>query len=160
MNAIGITNAIAVALHVLSATIWVGGMFFAYMALRPALAEHSALARAHLWAAVFRRFFPWVWACIAVLLISGFYLIFGAFGGFKQAPAFVKLMLALGIIMMLLFAHVSFAPYRRLRHGVEINDEAAAKKAMNQIRIVILINLILGLIVIFVAMTGAFSFYD
>ncbi|MGH8377396.1 MAG: CopD family protein [Gammaproteobacteria bacterium] len=160
MNAIGIANAIAVALHVLSAVVWVGGMFFAYLALRPALAEHSALARAHLWAAVFRRFFPWVWACIAVLLVTGFYLIFGAFGGFKQAPPFVNLMLALGIIMMLLFAHVYFASYRRLRHGVEVNDEAASKKAMNRIRIVILINLILGLIVIFVAMTGAFSLYD
>ncbi|MGH8307429.1 MAG: CopD family protein [Gammaproteobacteria bacterium] len=160
MYALGITNAIAVALHVLSAVIWVGGMFFAYLALRPALAEHTALARAHLWTAVFRRFFPWVWACITLLLVTGFYLIFGAFGGFKQAPPFVNLMLALGIIMMLLFAHVYFASYRRLCHGVEVNDEAASKKAMNQIRIVILINLILGLIVIFVAMTGAFSLYD
>lgn len=160
MNAIGIANAIAVALHVLSAVIWVGGMFFAYLALRPALAEHSALARAHLWSAVFRRFFPWVWACIAVLLVTGFYLIFGTFGSFKQVPPFVNLMLALGIIMMLLFAHVYFAAYRRLRHGVEVNDEDAVKKAMNQIRIVILINLILGLIVIFVAMTSAFSLYD
>ncbi|MGA9852548.1 MAG: CopD family protein [Gammaproteobacteria bacterium] len=160
MDATGILNAIAVALHVLSAAVWVGGMFFAYLALRPALAEHSALARAHLWAAVFRRFFPWVWGCIAVLLISGFYLIFGAFGGFKQTPPFVNLMLALGILMMLLFAHVYFAAYRRLRHSVEVNDETAAKKAMNQIRIIILANLILGLIVIFVAMSGAFSLYD
>ncbi|MGH8399181.1 MAG: CopD family protein, partial [Gammaproteobacteria bacterium] len=122
MNAIGVANAIAVALHVLSAVIWVGGMFFAYVTLRPALAEHTALARAHLWSAVFRRFFPWVWACIAALLVTGFYLIFGAFGGFKQVPPFVNLMLALGIIMMLLFAHVYFAVYRRLRHGVEVND--------------------------------------
>lgn len=160
MNAIGIANAIAVALHVLSAVIWVGGMFFAYLVLRPALTEHSALARAHLWAAIFRRFFPWVWICIAVLLVTGFYLIFGAFGGFKQVPSFVNLMLALGVLMMLLFAHVAFVPYRRLRHSVEVNDETAAKKALNQIRIVILINLILGLLVIFVAMTGAFSFYD
>ncbi|MGH8397389.1 MAG: hypothetical protein ACRETA_03985, partial [Gammaproteobacteria bacterium] len=92
--------------------------------------------------------------------VTGFYLIFGAFGGFKQVPPFVNLMLALGIIMMLLFAHVYFAAYRRLRHGVEVNEEDAVKKAMNQIRIVILINLILGLIVIFVAMMGAFSVYD
>jgi uncharacterized membrane protein len=153
-------NAIAVALHVLAAVVWVGGMFFAYVALRPALTEHSGLVRAHLWAAVFRRFFPWVWAAIAVLLITGFYLIFGAFGGFKQAPPFVNLMMALGILMMLLFAHVFFAPYRRLRHSVEVNDEAAAGKAMHWIRIVFLINLILGLIVIFIAMTGAFSLYD
>ncbi|MGB9430024.1 MAG: CopD family protein [Gammaproteobacteria bacterium] len=153
-------NAIAVALHVLAAVVWVGGMFFAYLALRPALAEHGTLAGAHLWMAVFRRFFPWVWLAIAVLLITGFYLIFAAFGGFKQIPPFVNLMLALGILMMLLFAYVFFVPYRRLRHSVEVNDEPAAGNALRQIRIVFLINLILGLIVIFVAMTGAFSLYD
>ena len=31
--------AIAIALHLLAAVIWVGGMFFAYMALRPAAAS-------------------------------------------------------------------------------------------------------------------------
>jgi uncharacterized membrane protein len=29
---------IALALHVLSAVVWVGGMFFAYLCLRPAVA--------------------------------------------------------------------------------------------------------------------------
>ncbi|MHB8405442.1 MAG: CopD family protein [Gammaproteobacteria bacterium] len=153
-------NAIAIALHVLSAVIWVGGMFFAYVALRPALAGHTALARAHLWAAVFGRFFLWVWIAILVLLATGFYMLFSDFGGLKQSPPFVNLMLALGILMMLLFAHVFFAGYRRLRHSVEVNDEAAAGKAMNQIRIVMLINLILGLLVIGVAMMGAYSLYD
>jgi len=153
-------NAIAIALHVLSAAIWVGGMFFAYVALRPALTDHTALARAHLWAAVFRRFFPWVWTAILVLLATGFYMLFSAYGGFKHSPPFVNLMMALGIPMMLLFAHVFFVPYRRLRHSVEVNDESAARKAMNQIRIVMLINLILGLLIILVAMMGAYSLYD
>ena len=153
-------NAIAIALHVLSAAIWVGGMFFAYLALRPALASHTVLARAHLWAAIFKRFFPWVWTAILVLLATGFYLLFNAFGGFKQSPPFVNLMMAFGILMMLLFAHVFFAPYRRLRHSVEVNDEDVAHKAMNQIRITMLINLILGLLVILVAMMGAYSLYD
>jgi uncharacterized membrane protein len=153
-------NAIAIALHVLSAVVWVGGMFFAYMALRPALAAHTVLARAHLWAAVFRRFFPWVWIAILVLLATGFYMLFSAFGGFKHSPLFVNLMLALGIVMMLLFAHVFFASYRRLRHSVEVNDENAAVKAMNQIRIVMLVNLVLGLLVIIMAMMGSYSFYD
>ena len=153
-------NAIAITLHVLSAVIWVGGMFFAYMALRPALTGHTSLARAHLWAAVFRRFFPWVWSAILVLLATGFYMLFSVFGGFKKSPTFVNLMLALSVVMMLLFAHVFFAPYRRLRHSVEVNDETVARRAMNQIRIVMLINLILGLLVIIVAVMGAYSFYN
>ena len=160
MDLSGISNAVAVALHVLAAVVWVGGMFFAYLALRPALTEHSVLARAHLWVALFRRFFTWVWASIAVLLVTGFFMIFNAFGGFRQAPLFVNIMLALGIAMMLLFVQVFFVPYPRLRHGVAVNDESEARHAMNQIRAIILINLVLGLIVIFVAASGAFALYD
>jgi uncharacterized membrane protein len=156
----GIANAIAVALHMLAAVVWVGGMFFAYLALRPALAEHGVLARAHLWTAVFRRFFPWVWASIVVLLATGFFMIFNAFGGFRQTPFFVQLMMTLGLLMMLLFAHVFFVCYRRLRHSVEVNGEPEARQAMNQIRRIILVNLVLGLIVIFAAASGALALYD
>jgi uncharacterized membrane protein len=72
----------------------------------------------------------------------------------------VNFMMALGILMMLLFAHLFFAPYRRLRHSVEVNDEDAAHKAMNKIRMTMLINLILGVLVILVAMLGAYSYFD
>ncbi|MBU6421586.1 MAG: CopD family protein [Gammaproteobacteria bacterium] len=160
MDLRGIANAIAVAIHVLAAVVWVGGMFFAYLALRPALDEHSLLARAHLWMAVFRRFFAWVWASVVVLLVTGFFMIFNAFGGFRQTPMFVNLMMALGILMMLLFAYVFFLPYPRLRHSVEVNAEPEARGAMRQIRWVILVNLVLGLIVVFVAASGAFALYD
>ena len=34
---------IAITLHLLSVVVWVGGMFFAYLALRPALAGHDVL---------------------------------------------------------------------------------------------------------------------
>ncbi|HET7396543.1 MAG TPA: CopD family protein [Gammaproteobacteria bacterium] len=151
---------IAITLHILSVVIWVGGMFFAYLALRPALADQDALSRARIWAAVFKRFFPWVWASIVVLLATGFYMILVNLGGFAQAPMFVQVMMGLGILMMLLFAHVFFAPYKRLRRAGTAGDEAAAKKSMNQIRILIAVNLTLGVIVIIVAMTGTFSFFS
>jgi uncharacterized membrane protein len=151
---------IAITLHILSVVIWVGGMFFAYLALRPALADQDALARARIWIAVFQRFFPWVWASVAVLLATGFYMILINLGGFAEAPVFVHVMMGLGILMMLLFAHVFFAPYRRLRRATVADDETAAKQSMNQIRKLIAVNLTLGVIVIIVAMTGTFSFFS
>lgn len=151
---------IAITLHILSVVIWVGGMFFAYLALRPALADQDALARARIWIAVFQRFFPWVWASIAVLLATGFYMILINLGGFAEAPVFVHVMMGLGILMMLLFAHVFFAPYQRLRRATTAGDETAAKQSMNQIRILIAVNLTLGVIVIIVAMTGTYSFFS
>ena len=59
---------IAVLLHILGVVIWVGGMFFAYVALRPAAVQTlSPAQRLPLWAATFDRFFPWVWLCVLAL---------------------------------------------------------------------------------------------
>ena len=67
--------ALMTALHALAAVVWVGGMFFAYMALRPSVGPLPPLERVALWARVFGKFFPWVWMCVLVLLISGFWII-------------------------------------------------------------------------------------
>lgn len=151
---------IAITLHVLSAVIWVGGMFFAYLALRPALSGLDPLSRARIWVGVFQRFFPWVWSCIVVLLATGLYMMLFNLDGFAHAPVFVHIMLGLGILMILIFAHVYFAPYRRLRSAAASSDEPAARKSMRQIRILIAVNLSLGLIVIAVAMLGMFAFFS
>ena len=63
---------IAKFLHILGFTVWVGGMFFAYMALRPVAAlQLEPAQRLPLWAGVFARFFPWVWLTVALILASG-----------------------------------------------------------------------------------------
>ena len=49
------------ALHVLGAVLWVGGMAFALLALRPALAELEPPARLALHEGALRRFFLIVW---------------------------------------------------------------------------------------------------
>ena len=68
--------ALLVALHVLAAVVWVGGMFFAYMVLRPSAGPLQSDTRLKLWHRVFQRFFPWVWASIILLLVSGYGMIF------------------------------------------------------------------------------------
>ncbi len=46
------------ALHLLAAVVWVGGMFFAWMILRPAAVDIlEPPARLRLWLSVFKRFF-------------------------------------------------------------------------------------------------------
>ena len=138
-------------LHVLSVVIWVGGMFFAYMALRPIAAERlEPPQRLSLWEGVFSRFFPWVWASVALILGSGLYMM-AAIG---KPPIPVALMFVLGVIMMLLFAHVFFAPFKRLKRAVAAKDWAAGGAALGQIRKLIAINLTLGILTITVATLG------
>lgn len=148
---------IAVALHILSAVIWVGGMFFAYQVLRPAAAvQLEPPHRLSLWVDVFKRFFPWVWSAIVVLLITGYWMIFIVFGGMKSVGLYVHIMQGLGWLMMLLYMHLYFAPFRRLKEAVITENWPEAGKRLNQIRQIVGINLVLGLIVIAVATGGRY----
>lgn len=148
---------ILVALHTVTAGIWVGGMFFAYMALRPVAASQlEPPLRLRLWVGCFERFFPWVWVSVIILLATGFWLIFGLYGGMAAVGGYVHIMLGLGLIMMGLFAHIYFAPYRRMRQAVSAEDWPEAGRYLGQIRKIIAINLVLGLIVLAIGSGGRF----
>lgn len=149
--------AIAITLHILCAVIWVGGMFFAYMALRPVAATLlDPPLRLPLWAQTFGRFFPWVWIAIVVLPVTGYWTIVAVFEGFRNAGAHVHIMQVTGWIMILIFLHVYFAPFRRLKRMVAAQDWAGAGKQLGQIRRLIGVNLSLGLITIIVATGGRY----
>jgi uncharacterized membrane protein len=140
-------------LHVLSVVVWVGGMFFAYMALRPVAASVlEPPQRLLLWAGVFGRFFPWVWAAVVLILFSGLHML-SLLGG-AAAPHYAITMLALGVVMMLIFGHVFFSPYRKLKRAVDAQDWQSGGAALGQIRKLIGINLSLGLATIAVVFAG------
>jgi uncharacterized membrane protein len=142
--------------HVLGAIVWVGGMFFAYAVLRPVAGEMDAPARLALWRGVFRRFFPWVWASVVALLLSGYGMLFFGLGGFAGAGLHVHLMQAIGLVMIALFLHLYFAPWRRLQRALDQGDHAAAAGQLGQIRRVVAINLALGLITAAIAAGGRY----
>ncbi len=147
----------AVVLHLLAIVIWVGGMFFAHQVLRPvAVAQFEPPQRLPLWNGVFSRFFPWVWAAIIVILATGFWMIFGYYGGFAKVPPYVHTMLALGIVMMLIFGHVFFGLYLKLKRAVAAQDWPTAGEKLNKIRLLVGINTVLGLITIAVGSGGRF----
>lgn len=143
------------ALHALASTIWVGGMFFAYMALRPVAAGVlDPPQRLPLWAGTLARFFAWVWVSVIVLLATGFALIFGFYGSMAAVGGYVHIMLLLGLIMMALFFHLYFAPYRRLGRAVEAVDWPEAGRQLAQIRRIVAINLALGLLTVIIGAGG------
>ncbi len=143
-------------LHLLSVLIWVGGMFFAYMILRPAAVEVlEPPPRLRLWVNVFSRFFPWVWGSVAVIVLTGFYMI-SLFGGMGSSPLYVHLMLGLGTLMLLIYSYVFFACYRPLRALVAEQRWPDAGAMLGKIRQLVGLNLALGvaLIVMVFAMRG------
>ena len=153
------TGAIATAaliLHALSAVVWVGGMFFAHQVLRPAAAALDPRPRLLLWSRVLGRFFAWVIAAIVLLLASGYVLLLVVLGGFGKAGIHVNLMQGIGILMMLLFFHLYFEPWRRFRLAVGREDWAEGGRQLGQIRMIVTINLILGLIVVAIGSSGRY----
>lgn len=149
--------AIAISLHLLAAVVWVGGMFFAYMALRPVAASLlEPPLRLPLWSQTFSRFFPWVWTSVIILLVTGFWMVISVYGGFGAVGIHIQLMTGIGFLMFLLFMHVFFAPYRGLKKALVDNDFPEAGRRLAQIRIIIAINLVLGLLVTVIASSGRF----
>lgn len=148
---------VAITLHLLAVVVWVGGMFFAYMALRPVAASLlEPPLRMPLWTQTFARFFPWVWAAVILLPASGYWMIFRVFGGFQALALYINVMQGIGIVMIAIFLHVYLAPYRRLQRAVAAADFAAAGKALGQIRRLIGLNLSLGLALVVIASSGRY----
>jgi len=144
------------AVHLLAAVFWVGGMAFAYTVLRPAAGALEPAVRLPLWRRVFARFLPWVGVSIVALLASGLGMMSLLFGSPSNAAPYVNIMAATGIIMMLLFLHLVFAPWRRFRDAVDRGALPEAAKSLNQIRIIVGINLLLGVLTIIVGGTGRY----
>jgi uncharacterized membrane protein len=141
-------------LHIIGVVVWVGGMFFAYMTLRPAAAVLlEPPQRLPLWQATLSRFFTWVWIAVGLIVVSSAWMLV-ALGGMKSVGVYVHIMLAIGVVMMLIFAHVFFAPYRRLTRAVQAKDWPAGGAALAQIRKLVGLNLILGLLTVAVAILG------
>ena len=112
--------------------------------------------RLALWSRVFARFFAWVIAAIVLLLASGYAMVLGVWGGFRGLPLYVNLMQALGIVMILLFLHLYFAPWRRFRGAVARADWPEGGRQLAQIRMIVTINLVLGLIVVAIGGSGPY----
>ena len=142
---------IALFLHVISDVVWIGGMFLAYVAVRPAAVEAlEPPQRLRLWTGIFRRFFPWVWAAVALILATGFMMM----GQLAKVPLYVIVMTVIGVIMSAIFLHIYFAPFARLKRAVAAEDWKSGGAALGQIRMLVGTNLALGLINIAVAMLG------
>ncbi|PUE40531.1 CopD family protein [Limnohabitans sp. Bal53] len=129
--------------HLAAGIVWLGGMALVILALRPVvIAQMAPPERLSLMCAVLTRFFTMVWISIALILATGFWML--SMADMKLAPTGWHAMSALGLLMCLIFAHIWFAPFRRLKAAVAASDWPAAGKALGQIHPLVLTNFALG----------------
>ena len=135
------------ALHLLCAVLWVGGMFFAYVVLRPSMAAIEAPQRMLLHTRVFRKFFLVIWHAMPLILITGFAMV-GLQWNMATAPWQLNAMMGLGLLMAAVFLAIFFGPYRQFRRTTDRNRMASR---LDSIRKLIGVNLVLGLITVIIA---------
>lgn len=146
---------VLLALHLLGAVVWVGGMAFALLVLRPGLAVLEPAQRLALHGQVFRKFFLYVWHAMPILLATGYAMLFGVLGGFAAVNWAVHVMHLLGLIMAAVFLAIYFGPWRAMRAATAAGDNAAAGEAVGRIRRLTTANLVLGVATVVVAAFAA-----
>ncbi len=138
-------------LHVLAAVVWVGGMFFAYLVLRPSLGVLEPNQRMLVHTQVFRRFFRVVWHAMPLSIITGFGMVYYFLGGMQSQSPRVHMMIGLGLLMSAIFAFIYFGPYKRFQRTT---DKAAMAASLDIVRKLIGLNLLLGLLTIVLGAIG------
>ena len=138
-------------LHLAAAIVWLGGMTFMLLALRPAAqALLEGPVRARLMGRIWQRFFVAVWVSIVVLLASGGHMYGFAWRsasaalGSGSVPPGWQAMLVIGVLMMLIFGHIYFAGFARYRRAVEAEQWPVAAAAAAQMHKLVVTNFVLG----------------
>ncbi len=140
-------------IHLAGVIVWVGGMVFAHFFLRPVVTERlPPPQRLPVMAGVLGRFFAAVAFAIVAIVGSGLLLMQG--GGFATAPWDWHFMLSNGLLMAIIFMIIYGIRYPRLKQAVAAGDWPAGGAAMNSIRQLVVINLLLATLTITVALLG------
>jgi uncharacterized membrane protein len=141
-------------LHVFSIVLWVGGMIYTLFFLRPSLGTLASPQRVQLMHDVLARFFKAVLIVSTIAVASGFWMIGRVAkqtvqsGGAFSWPTQWVLMAVLGTLMYLVFMHIRFALFKRLQRAVGASDWAAGGAALDQIRLWVSVNLVIGIVII------------
>lgn len=144
-------------IHLLGVVIWVGGMFFAHMILRPvAVSQFEPPIRLRLWGEVLNRFFFWIWIVVFIIPVSGLWVLFSYFGGFSNPQLYLHLMTFIGLVMIGIYIYLYFRPFRALQRLIIEENWPAAGAKLNAIRQLVTTNLILGIATCIIAVGGRY----
>ena len=140
-------NRMLVLIHLAAVIIWLGGMFFAHVCLRPvAAALLMPPQRLPLLAAVLGRFFVFVGVALVLLWGSGLVRFAQVDSAASGIPPNWWAMAGIASAMSAIFGLIVLRFHRRMLVAVAAQDWPTAGAAMNTIRKLVLTNLLLSLI--------------
>ena len=129
--------------HLAAGIVWLGGMALTIWALRPvAIAQLEPAQRLPLLGGVLSRFFSMVAVCVVTLLASGTTMLMGV--DMALAPKGWHIMIGLGSLMCLIFGHLYFGPFRKMKAALLASDLSVAATQLAKIHPWVLLNFTLG----------------
>ncbi len=139
-------------LHTIGAVVWIGGMAYALIVLRPAIAVLEPAPRMQMHMQSLRRFLRLTWHVMPLVLVSGWIMVFTLYGGFQNLPWAVNAMQLTGLVMAGIFAYLALGPFKRFRRAIRPGPELLIR-----MRGLMLVNLVLGALVLVFASIGHFQ---
>lgn len=139
-------------LHLACVIVWIGGMSFAHFCLRPAaIATLQPAQRLALMSASLGRFFVLVGWSIALLWVSGIAMFVEALSvGIRPAWNW-NAMAAIAVVMTAVFAVIVLRRHPRMREALATGELSRAGTALDGIRRLVVVNLVLGWVTVGVA---------
>ncbi|MEP7057741.1 MAG: CopD family protein [Caldimonas sp.] len=153
--------AVLKSIHLLAVIVWVGGMFFALACLRPAAMALEPRLRIGLMRDALGRFLNIVIVAAGLVLVTGVWMIATASRVSVNAgigfniPVDWHVMVTLGVVMIAIFVYIRFAVFKQLERAAAACDWPVAGAALNRIRRLVLVNLVLAAIIVVVTRVGA-----
>ena len=139
-------------LHTTGVVLWGGGLAFCYLCLQPATAAWSQQQRIRLWYALLPYYMKIVYWAIAMILFSGFAMLYGE--GLRPAPFAWSAMTVTGLVMVILHILLWAAPLQQFQQAVDAGNMNLAEGALRQIIRMLGFSLGLGLITVIFATLG------
>jgi len=140
-------------LHILASVVWIGGMAFNILILRPSITVIDAPQRIKLAETVLRRFISFVWASIGVLILTGAILALPKMTSFKTllSSSYGGLLILKLLIVMVMIINVFIIQYILFPKFKSLIPSPGGNRVMGQIVTVVKINLIFGTFVFLTA---------
>ncbi len=133
------------AIHLLCVVLWVGGMAFLLLTLRPSVNSIDASARLVLQGAVYRRFFRTIWQVMPMAIVSGLLLLILSYSH-KVLPWEVMVMQTGGVLMAAIFIGMVLVPNKHFQAKLAAGTATAEDVA--PIRRLIWLSLGIGAIIL------------
>ena len=146
-----LTLALLLAVHLLAASFWLGGMAFMLWIAPPALAARlPPEQQGPLRLALLGHFLAAVWIAMPLTLASG-YALFALTGAAVRASPGLHAMAGLGTLMGAVFAGLYFGVFRPLRAAAAAGERERAARLAGRLRKLVLLNLGFGTLVVLAA---------